>query len=77
MDSALFLLSLQGQLVFPPGGNRHAGREGRPEGIHRPLEKDAPIGRRQEDHAHKNPGSPLRHDEPPHGLPPQLSVSVY
>lgn len=42
-----------------PGGERHAGGEGRQEGVHRPVNQDADHRRGQKDHAHRNAQPPF------------------
>ncbi len=77
LDLNLCYLLFAGELVLSFGGHGHVGWEGWQARVYRPLEADAPFGCRQKDHTHKNSGSPLCHNEPPHGLSPQRSVSVW
>lgn len=72
-----WLRCVPGQSVFSLGGDRHAGWESWQTRVYRPPKANASFGCWQKDHAYKNSGSPLRHNEPPDGLSPDFSVSVY
>lgn len=65
---------LPGEHDVRPGGERHAGGEGGPEGVHRPANQDVDHRRRQEDHPHRDAQPPLRHHVPPPRFPSQHTV---